>query len=313
MRRCAAATLLAIFLLASTAPTTAALPAVEVNNGMIFGGQSTKATNASVSTHNLSDLGAVVEVYTATWCDNCVYIEHALEELYQDGLLTPYHIHSTLSDPFGDEGLEQRFRDRYVHLTDYSHSPPGAVFNGTMKKAGSVPDSDVHDNKHDNRVEEFTGLAQRDLALGTGTTMFSWTPITNTSGTIAWTLDIDERHLENMTLNVAAWVVESAADYEEGSNGQGTYPHIVRSMVSLSNQTNGTATLDLPAPHDGDDLEIHLVYEITPVVVEEPVQPVDTDDETEDTPALSMFSTILVVCLAVAFSRRGRQDRPLRD
>ena len=246
MRRCAAATLLAIFLLASTAPTAAALPAVEVNNGMIFGGQSTKATNASVSTHNLSDLGAVVEVYTATWCDNCVYIEHALEELYQDGLLTPYHIHSTLSDPFGDEGLEQRFRDRYVHLTDYSHSPPGAVFNGTMKKAGSVPDSDVHDNKHDNRVEEFTGLAQRDLALGDGTTMFSWTPITNTSGTIAWTLDIDERHLENMTLNVAAWVVESAADYEEGSNGQGTYPHIVRSMVSLGNQTNGTATLNFP-------------------------------------------------------------------
>ena len=87
MRRCAAATLLVIFLLASTAPTSAALPAVEVNNGMIFGGQSTKATNASVSTHNLSDLGAVVEVYTATWCDNCVYIEHALEELYQDCLL----------------------------------------------------------------------------------------------------------------------------------------------------------------------------------------------------------------------------------
>ena len=198
MRLRAVVTLATIFLLTSTVPAASALPAVEVNNGMIFGGQSTKATNASVMTQNLSDLPAVVEVYTATWCDNCVDVEHALKEVKENGMLTPYHIHSTLSDPFGDEVLEQRFRDRYVHLTDYSHSPPGAVFNGTMKKAGSVPDSNVHDNQHDNRVEEFTRLAQRDLALGTGTTMFSWTPMTGNSGIIGWSLAIDEAHLENM-------------------------------------------------------------------------------------------------------------------
>ena len=313
MRLRAAATLLTIFLLASTVPTATAIPAVEVNNGMIFGGQSTMATNASASTHNLSDLPAVVEVYTATWCDNCVEIEHALEELYNDGLLTPYHIHSTLSDPFGEDALEQRFRDRYVHLTDYSHSPPGSVFNGTMKKAGSVPDSDVHDNEHDNRVEEFTGLVQQDLALGAGTTAFSWTPVTGTSGTIGWALDIDDRHLENMTLNVAAWIVESAAEYEEGSNGQGTYPHIVRGLVSLGNATEGTAPLTLPTPHDGDDLEIHLVYEILPVVIEDPAPSNNGGDESEDTPAVSMFSTVLVVSLAVAFSQRDRQDRLRRD
>ena len=60
--------------------TASALPAVEVDNGMIFGGQSTMAVNATAMTHNLSDLDAVVEVYTATWCDNCVYVESALEE-----------------------------------------------------------------------------------------------------------------------------------------------------------------------------------------------------------------------------------------
>ncbi len=313
MRLRAVVTLATIFLLTSTVPAASALPAVEVNNGMIFGGQSTKATNASVMTQNLSDLPAVVEVYTATWCDNCVDVEHALKEVKENGMLTPYHIHSTLSDPFGDEVLEQRFRDRYVHLTDYSHSPPGAVFNGTMKKAGSVPDSNVHDNQHDNRVEEFTRLAQRDLALGTGTTMFSWTPTTGNSGTIGWSLAIDEAHLENMTLHVGAWVVESEADYEEGSNGLGTYPHVVRDIISLGNQTEGTASLTLPAPHDGDDLEIHLVYEILPIAVEEPSEPAETGDESEDTPAPSVFSTVLVMCLAVAFSRRGRQDRPRHD
>ncbi len=308
MRRYATAVLLSIFLLGSTAPTTTALPAVEVDNGMIFGGQSTTTSNASAMTENLSDLAAVVEIYTATWCDNCVYVEHAIEEVYANGLLTPYHFHSTLSDPFGDEALEQRFRDRYVHLTDYSHSPPGSVFNGTVKKAGSVPDSNVHDNDHDNRVEEFTQLAQRDLGLGEGSTMFTWTPTTERSGTIGWVLDIDDRMLENMTLNVTAWVVESSAEYEEGSNGQGTYPHIVREIFSLGDTTEGSAVVNLPEPHDGDDLEIHLIYEIMPnppEVVEEtrPFEP------SKDTPALSMVSTVLAVGLALAFSQRGRQDR----
>ena len=308
MRRSATAVLLAIFLLGSTAPTTTALPAVEVDNGMIFGGQSTTTSNASAMTENLSDLAAVVEIYTATWCDNCVYVEHAIEEVYANGLLTPYHFHSTLSDPFGDEALEQRFRDRYVHLTDYSHSPPGSVFNGTVKKAGSVPDSNVHDNDHDNRVEEFTQLAQRDLGLGEGSTMFTWTPTAERSGTIGWVLDIDDRMLDNMTLNVTAWVVESSAEYEEGSNGQGTYPHIVREIVSLGDTTEGSAVVNLPEPHDGDDLEIHLIYEIMPNPPEV-VEETPSFEPSKDTPALSMISTALAVGLALAFSQRGRQDR----
>lgn len=300
---------LLVFALMMCSGSASALPAVEVDNGMIFGGQSASANNATTATNNLSDLAAVVEVYTATWCDNCVHVEHALEEVHDGGHLTAYHIHSTLSDPFGDEALEQRFRDRYVHLTDYSHSPPGVVFNGTVKKAGSVPDVDVHDNDHDNLVEEFTGFAQRDLALGAGTTVFSWTPMSETSGTVGWALDIDERLLENMTLNVAAWVVESTADYEEGTNGQGTYPHIVRAMVSLGNQTEGTATLALPTPHDGDDLEIHLVYEIVPVVPETPEDNGSGEESEENnTPSLSFASTAMTVGLALAFTRTGRRS-----
>ncbi len=296
-----------VFTLGCIGPAMA-IPAVDVDNGMIFGGQSTKATNASAVTDNLSDLGAVVEVYTATWCESCVYVEHALEEVHEAGHITPYHIHATLSDSFGEEALEQRFRDRYAHLTDYSRSPPGSVFNGTIKKAGKVPDVNVHDNDHDNRVEEFTQFAQQDLGLGVGTTTFSWTPLSATSGTIGWALDIDDRHLENMTLNVAAWIVESAAEDEDGANGQGTYPHIVREMVSLGNNTEGTSTLNLPAAHDGDDLEIHLVYEIMPIIVE-PVDGTSEEGEAEenDTPFVSIVSTAMTVGLAFAFIRKDRQ------
>ena len=72
--RCRHLAVLVVVALMMGCGSASALPSVEVNNGMIFGGQSTKATNASTVTHNLSDLNAVVEVYTATWCDSCVYV-----------------------------------------------------------------------------------------------------------------------------------------------------------------------------------------------------------------------------------------------
>ena len=55
------------FLLGAMSPA-AALPASEVNNGMLFGGQWTPANATAVETSNFSDLKAVTEVYTATWC-----------------------------------------------------------------------------------------------------------------------------------------------------------------------------------------------------------------------------------------------------
>ena len=73
--------------------------------------------------------------------------------------------------------------------------------------------------------------------------------------------------------------------------------------------SEGTATLTLPTPHDGEDLEVHLIYEIVPVVVEEPEEEDLTEEESEDTPALSTVSTMMVVGLALAFTQRGRQDR----
>lgn len=291
MRRLLVVVLLAASLVSFSLPANA-LPASPVENGMVFGGQWAPAGNASVTvTENLSDLPAVVEVFTATWCENCVDVEHALDDVQADGWLQQYHIHRAIGetqDPFGTEALDQRWRDKYG-----PSSPPAVVFNGTMKKIGSVADDGTLQN-------EFTNLAQRDLGLGNGSSSFTWTPTGDSTGTLAWVLDLDAQHLENATLNVSAFVVEAAADFEEGTNGLGTYPHIVHNIQVLGHELQGTGTVTLPQAFDGDDLQVHLIYEIIPNEPEADEEPIDVaEPKDNDTPALSTAFTMMTVGLAL--------------
>ena len=308
MRRLMVVVLLAVSLATVSLPANA-LPASPVENGMVFGGQWSPAGNASVTlTENLSELPAVVEVFTATWCENCVDVEHALDDVQEEGWLQQYHVHRAIGetqDPFGTEALDYRWRDKYG-----PSSPPAVVFNGTMKKIGSVADDGTLQN-------EFTNLAQRDLGLGNGSSTFTWTPTGDSTGTLAWALDLDAAHLENATLNVSAFVVEAAADFEEGTNGLGTYPHILHNIQVLGHELQGTGTVALPQAFDGDDLQVHLIYEIIPnepEVLEEPNEAVEPSDE--DTPALSTMFTLMAVGLALTLIHQrqiGRTSNEHRD
>lgn len=284
----------ALFLLTTSCGVGSALPAEPTDEGMMFGGQWTPANNTTSQTASMTDLKAVVEVFTATWCTNCVDVEHALEEVKNDGLLQQYHVHRSIGeseDPFGTDELDQRWKDKYGY-----DSPPTVVFNGTTKKIGSVADDGT-------LVNEFTNLASNDLALGNGTTMFTWTPATaDATGTVAWQLHIDQEHLANHVLHVTLWVVEGEAVFEDGSNGLGTYPHVVHKIHDLGSDLNGTAAIELPEAHDGNDLEVHLIYELTPMVVEQaPEQPVEED---EDMPWVGSAWSIMTVALAAVVSQR---------
>ena len=89
------AIILLITLLLST-QTVSAGPAEAVESGVVFGGQSTEANTSATSAHNLSELPAIVEVYTATWCSNCVDVEHALDDVEENASMHQYHIHLSL-------------------------------------------------------------------------------------------------------------------------------------------------------------------------------------------------------------------------
>ena len=297
--------LTSLMFFALCAPVAPALPAESLDRGMMFGGQWANSNSTSTMWFdNLSSLPAVVEVYTATWCENCVDVEHALDEVQDTGLLKQYHIHRAIGesqDPFGTDTLDSRWSSKYG-----KNAPPAVVFNGSMKKIGSVTDEA-------SLTDEYTGLASTDLQLGQGTTSFNWASYGPNTGEAGWNLDIDAKHLENSTLNVSAWIVEANAEFEEGTNGLGTYPHIVLEIIPLGSELQGSTTIQLPSPHDGDDLQVHLIYEIMPIVEEVEETPKLNEIEGDSVlPFLSPF-TLITLLFATAMLHEFRLNQTTRQ
>ena len=261
--------------------------------GAVFGGQSTQANETSASIVNLSSLPNIVEVYTATWCSNCVDVEHALDDVEANVSMQQYHIHRSISevqDPFGTDIIDKRFHDRYGRW-----SPPAVVFNGTTMVKGSVAQSD-------SLQQDFTTIVEQPLLLGNGSSTFDWTPMSDSKGTVTWNLDVDMTQFGEGTLSAYLWVVEGSAYFEEGSNGLGDYPHIVRDIIHLSNETQGSMSVDLPAAFDGDDLSVHLIYQFNPLIPEELIVSIPVVVE-ETLPFLSSISTLAMIGAAVAVRR----------
>lgn len=286
------AIILLITLLLST-QTVSAGPAESVEAGVVFGGQSTEANITSTNLNNLSDLPTIVEVYTATWCSNCVDVEHALDDVEANASMHQYHIHRSISemqDPFGTDVLDGRFHDRYGR-----YSPPAVVFNGTTMVRGSVSQSD-------SLQEDFSTIVDQPLELGVGSSSFVWTPTGDSQGTVAWALDVNTSQFGEGTLGAYLWVVEHSAYYKEGTNGLENYPHIVRDMIHLGNESQGTVDVMLPAAFDDSDLSVHLVYQFTPQIEEVPLEDVDASED-DALPFLPSLATLSMIGVAAALRR----------
>ncbi|MFL2949208.1 MAG: hypothetical protein ACJZ40_02340 [Candidatus Poseidoniaceae archaeon] len=269
-----------------------------LQSGAVFGGQSTDANSTTTSIHNLSDLPTVVEVYTATWCSNCVDVEHALDDIETNLSMQQYHIHRSISevqDPFGTDVLDARFHDRYGR-----YSPPAVVFNGSTMVRGSVPQSD-------SLQQDFTTIIQQPLMLGNGTSSFTWIPASE-GGNVAWSLDVDRTQFGEGTLGAYLWVIEASAYFEEGTNGLENYPHIVRDIIHLGNESQGEMNVVLPDAFDENDLSVHLVYQFNPLVEEPVISPplVDSDEGDSFLPFVHSLGTLAIIG-AAAISRRTDQ------
>ncbi len=256
-------------------------------------------TNESFELNSsFADLPAIVEDYTATWCSNCVDVEEAMEEAALNVNMQIYAVHRNIydpEDPLGSESVDQWFRDRYGEFTPWK--PPVAGFNGMYAISGSNPVGD-------SLVSDYTEIAQRPNDAGEGMIAMTWTPTGANSGTVSWIFE----HSTDKKYNVTVWMVEKMAYFPEGTNNQQYYPHVLREIIDVgtvnsSGMFANVVDITYADAYDGDDLEVHLMFEeyIEPKVEEEEEpQPI-----TEDTPFISMPLTVLAL-LAVALRRQNQ-------
>ena len=268
-----------------------ASPAEVLEVGVVFGGQWVEANNSTIQHNQLADLPTIVEDYTATWCTNCVEVEHALDDVALQIPINQYNFHRSIGetqDPFGTDVLDQRWDSRYGQRV-----PPTVIFNGSQKQVGSVSNGDT-------LQEDYTALAQIDLALGQGSSSFSWTATGQGSGSVSWNLSIDSSQFGESVISVNLWIVEASAHFEDGTNGLEDYPYIMREIQSLGNSTNGTAQITLPEAFDGDDLSVHLVYQVINPIVEDNTDTLDSNTSKErGLPAISLIATLAIIIAAV--------------
>lgn len=299
-----------IFLVALIPPADAAEAEHLETVGAVFGGVHVLANSNGNASSMLSALPTIVEDYTATWCENCVDVEHAMNDIEDDVSIEQYHFHRFIGeseDPFGTQVGDDRWTARYT-----DRIPPTAIFNGTIRQIGSV--------SHGESLEaDFIENAEVALELGDGSSTLIWS-----NGSVSWNLIIDSSVLpENASISSSIWVVEQMASFADGGNGQGDYPHIVRDIIPLGEELSGTANITIPDAHDGDDLEIHLIHEIVlpePVNEPEPVictedlcwdgssrDPVDCscpEESEKGLPALGFFAVISAISLAAIVQNR---------
>ncbi|MDP6870521.1 MAG: hypothetical protein QGI21_07115 [Candidatus Poseidoniaceae archaeon] len=257
-----------------------ALDPVSLTNQGIIGGNvldispsSNETDNRSGSVGGALEASQVVEVYTATWCENCVETEHALMDSLNNTDATVLVFHRFIGeseDPFGTQEGDDRWTDRYGEesreAVGLQRAAPTVVFDGSRMKSGS--------SSHGESLEaDYTEMYQDKheyRSLNSIESDFSWTG-NNSTGTLDWKLDgPDYWNNENITLNHYLVVVEESAYFPDGSNGLEYYEDVVRAVILLDasvqddgRELGGSVELQLPAAWDGDDLSLVLIHDWT--------------------------------------------------
>ena len=261
-----------LFLCSSLSYVSAGDPEKLEDVGAVFGGAHVNANESGNFSMAFSEMPAIVEDYTATWCENCVDVEHALNDVEETNNMQQYHFHRFIGeseDPLGSEEGDERWEDRYQ-----MRLPPTVVFNGTIKQSGSVPASESLQTDYNENLAN-------SLQIGVESSSLTYSiQANNTNPVVTWNLVIDSSTLpDNSSVKSMIWVVEKLAHFPEGSNGEEYYHDSVRMVVDLGSALSGTKEITLPDAFDGDDLEIHLIHE---VVLPEPDAPAIPDDGQDD-------------------------------
>lgn len=261
--------------------------------GWVFGGVYLDANESGNSTSSLSELPAIVEDYTATWCTNCVTVEDALNDIAENNNMKTYHFHRFINeneDPLGSQEGDDRWINRYEQRL-----PPTVIFNGTIRQIGSIPDGDSLQDDYNKNLET-------SINLGIGSSSLGWAISNNSNPIATWNLAVDMSNFpQDSEIKSYLWVVEEVAYFPDGGNGEEYYHKSVRAIIDLGNATTGSLEVTLPAAYDGDDLQVHLIHEVVlPESDDEtPQEPSEEEVEDEDDSSLPSIGLAAVVAMTM--------------
>jgi len=285
------------------------------------------AGNISNSTGQIesSSWPSIVEVYTATWCENCLDSEHVVDVLSQSNNVERLHYHREYSesqDPFGTEVGDDRWIERYgpasVISTDgLTRTPPSIVFNGEWLHTGTLAKGGV------SLADDYT----QSLSMGSSlpldgiSSSLEWvgSSSNDSEGTVSWTVgpNLDYKNVDDYwekcekfpshtQYTPVLFVVENVARFEQGSNGLENYSHVIRDIHRLDAATdnpNGSASITLPTIWDGADFRLVMAFEWSTIFGMEADS--SCGDEGGFLPSTGIFSIILVFSVA-SFSYRRK-------
>ena len=296
-----------LFLCSSLSYVSAGDPEKLEDVGAVFGGAHVNANESGNFSMAFSEMPAIVEDYTATWCENCVDVEHALNDVEETNNMQQYHFHRFIGeseDPLGSEEGDERWEDRYQ-----MRLPPTVVFNGTIKQSGSVPASESLQTDYNENLAN-------SLQIGVESSSLTYSiQANNTNPVVTWNLVIDSSTLpDNSSVKSMIWVVEKLAHFPEGSNGEEYYHDSVRMVVDLGSALSGTKEITLPDAFDGDDLEIHLIHEVVLPEPEAPAIPgdgqddvVDDDEDESSLSSIGMLPALAAIGLSALTKKKKHQ------
>ena len=236
--------------------------------GGVLGALEIPLTNETIDSEtvlNYSEMTPVIEVYTATWCFNCVTTEQALDEAIGDSDVMRIHYHrhrSEPEDPFGNNATEYRWESIYggasTAVGGASRLAPTTVFDGERMHMGTSPSSSSLTNDYSTSLAtgsswNFIGTARLSISVTeSGETKFSWN-ITDLS------VDYDDDY---WTFALTPWLlfVEDSASFPDGSNGVGDYLHVLHDAIELEG-LEGSMTVESPPAWDDDDVSAVLLID----------------------------------------------------
>ena len=260
-----------------------------------IGGLSIEMSNTTFaeSTSDILDLPSIVEVYTATWCSNCVKTEQALDDAIVDLEVTRIHYHRHLYetlDPFGSNSTDSRWVETYgagsllstersmmasdggiIKIPGTERSAPSKVFDGERMYTGISTKSNSLLTDYSTALalgssHPFATNGSISLEVSASVTLPVKNQSENHTGEIvdySFQWDISLWSEADFPWEVNSWLmfVEHSAYYPEGSNGKVNYSHVLHEAVNIGNSHAGSIAIVPPEPWDGDDMSVVMVVD----------------------------------------------------